>query len=44
MQPLLNLEKQNIFGLILIIIWTLFWKGLALWTAVKANNKDGMLL
>ena len=25
--------------LVLIVVWTLFWKGYAVWTAVKNNHK-----
>jgi hypothetical protein len=25
--------------LVLIVLWTLFWKGYAVWTAVKNNHK-----
>lgn len=44
MQNLMRLENfepsgSQIVVLILIIIWTLFWKGLALWHAVKRNNR-----
>ncbi|OGI82000.1 hypothetical protein A3I95_03460 [Candidatus Nomurabacteria bacterium RIFCSPLOWO2_02_FULL_44_12] len=28
-----------VFGIILIMIWSLFWKGLALWHASKRSDK-----
>ncbi len=29
----------NLFGFILLIVWSLFWKGLALWHACKREEK-----
>ncbi len=37
MQSLLN--GQNIWILILAILWTLPWKGYALWTSAKKRDK-----
>lgn len=31
------------FGFLLILIWTLFWKGCALWIASKNNQKGWFL-
>jgi hypothetical protein len=30
---------SNVWALIPILVWTLFWKGCALWFAVKNNQK-----
>ncbi len=30
---------MNSWAILPIIIWTLFWKGLALWTAAKRDHK-----
>jgi hypothetical protein len=30
---------QNPILIFLLIIWSLFWKGIALWKAVKSNQK-----
>ncbi|MDO8601473.1 MAG: DUF5652 family protein [bacterium] len=34
-----NLVSQNSFLFTIILIWTLAWKGIALWTAAKADSK-----
>jgi len=31
--------RMPLLVLVLIVIWTLFWKGYAVWTAVKNNHK-----
>ena len=31
--------KENVVWLLPLIVWTLFWKGLAIWTAVKREDK-----
>lgn len=38
------MEQLNTLGIpdwavLLILIWTVFWKGYALWTAVKKNHR-----
>lgn len=35
----MGIFMQNNFILILVLIWTLPWKGYALWTAVKKEHK-----
>jgi hypothetical protein len=30
---------QNPILIFLLIVWSLFWKGIALWKAVKSNQK-----
>ncbi|PIR68310.1 hypothetical protein COU49_01975 [Candidatus Nomurabacteria bacterium CG10_big_fil_rev_8_21_14_0_10_35_16] len=34
-----ELSGSQLIILFLIILWTLFWKGLALWHAVKRNER-----
>jgi hypothetical protein len=35
---------MNSWALIPILLWTLFWKGCALWMAVKSNKKIWFVL
>ncbi len=42
--PFLRYFGTHPFILTLIIIWTLIWKGLALWKAVKNNSKIWFIL
>ena len=32
------------FGFILLMIWSLFWKGLALWQAAKRNERNWFIV
>ena len=32
-------ERMPLLILVLILLWTLFWKGYAIWTAVKKDQK-----
>ncbi|MDP2789213.1 MAG: DUF5652 family protein [bacterium] len=41
MNPLLF--KEDAIWLLPLIVWSLFWKGLALWTAVKNDQKKWFL-
>jgi methionyl-tRNA synthetase len=34
-----DLISQNPFPFTLVLVWTLAWKGVALWTAAKADSK-----
>ena len=36
MEQFLN---QNQWGVLLAVLWTLLWKGMALWKAAKNNHK-----
>ena len=38
MNPYLG-TKMPLLLIVLILVWTLFWKGYGLWTAVKNNHK-----
>ncbi len=31
--------SHNPFAFVLLVVWTLVWKGMALWTAAKADSK-----
>jgi hypothetical protein len=35
---------QNPILIFLLIIWSLFWKGIALWKAVKSNQKGWFVM
>lgn len=35
----INLSPQSLLLLILAVLWTLPWKGIALWRAVRNNHK-----
>jgi hypothetical protein len=35
---------QNPILIFLLIIWSLFWKGVALWKAVKSNQKGWFVM
>ena len=39
MNQYLGYSKAPLLILALIVIWTLFWKGYAVWTAAKNNHK-----
>jgi len=36
--------RQNLWALALVIAWTLFWKGWALWKAARANSKGWFIV
>lgn len=34
-----SLTPLETFGISILVIWTLFWKGMALWKSAKDNDK-----
>ena len=47
MEQLIQVDQfliNNLWILFLIVIWTLFWKGYSLWTAIKNNQKGWFVI